>query len=164
MRARLHISRQVKKGQVYHYAILFVEHVVVAVSAFKIKYGQKNLLGSSRVFSRNTEQMKSSLCILLVLCCISVAYGVCPNSCSGRGKCSQYSTCQCNEGWDLAPDCSQKRCPYDTAWASKATGFNIAHSLAECSNNGLCDRATVRAVFFFFAIICFLSFLGSLRD
>ena len=33
-------------------------------------------------------------------------------------------------------------CPYDIAWADKAYQLDTAHSLAECSNQGLCNRQT----------------------
>lgn len=35
-------------------------------------------------------------------------------------------------------------CPKDKAWADKAIEVDTAHSLAECSNRGNCDRKTVR--------------------
>ena len=38
-------------------------------------------------------------------------------------------------------------CPSGTAWVDYATGDNVAHAvLTECSNMGICDRATVRCL------------------
>ena len=40
-------------------------------------------------------------------------------------------------------------CPYGESWAgkSKSTGLNTTHGTSECSNLGLCNRATVRILF-----------------
>ena len=35
------------------------------------------------------------------------------------------------------------KCPYGNAWADKAIAFGSAHSTAECSNQGTCNRKTV---------------------
>ena len=34
-------------------------------------------------------------------------------------------------------------CPYDLAWADKAYDLDYAHSIAECSNQGICNTKTV---------------------
>ena len=63
--------------------------------------------------------------------------------CSSRGSCSgstQYK-CTCAAGYTDA-QCSTRTCPYGHAWWDEATGTDTAHALAECSNRGLCDRAT----------------------
>jgi hypothetical protein len=44
-------------------------------------------------------------------------------------------------------------CPADNAWVDVPTGPNTAHAVAECSNAGLCDRATGRCR-------CFAGFEG----
>ena len=67
----------------------------------------------------------------------------CPNDCSRHGKCNIYNICECDAGYDHAPDCSQLSCPYDLAWASKSQSLNSAHTSMECSNNGICNRETV---------------------
>ena len=41
-------------------------------------------------------------------------------------------------------------CPYDVAWADKASDFDTAHALAECSNNGECNRNTVQGIYYHF--------------
>ena len=33
----------------------------------------------------------------------------CPNNCSGRGLCTEFSTCQCSPGY-YASDCSRGKC------------------------------------------------------
>ena len=71
-----------------------------------------------------------------------VQYSLCPNICSGHGKCTSDSVCHCDSGWDVVADCSQRRCPYDIAWADKAYAMDMAHTRVECSNNGLCNRKT----------------------
>ncbi len=42
----------------------------------------------------------------------------------------------------IGADCSLKICPYSLAWADQSLGEDDAHNSAECSNMGLCDRAT----------------------
>jgi len=75
------------------------------------------------------------------------------NSCSGHGSCDvENQRCNCYSGYgassDIAtyrsPDCSMRSCPADRAWVDIATGPLTAHNLAECSNQGLCDRSTGR--------------------
>jgi len=64
----------------------------------------------------------------------------CPNDCNGKGRCIFPSRqCSCFEGF-TGPDCSLKTCPYSYAWADPSIGVDKAHNLAECSNNGICDR------------------------
>jgi hypothetical protein len=64
----------------------------------------------------------------------------CPNSCNGNGLCLKASRqCQCFNGYTGA-DCSLRSCPFGPAWTDQATGIDRAHNLAECSNNGLCER------------------------
>ncbi len=66
----------------------------------------------------------------------------CPNACSGHGRCnSPDRQCTCFDGYTGA-DCSLRICPFDKAWADQATETDVAHNPAECSNMGLCDRAT----------------------
>lgn len=87
----------------------------------------------------------------------------CPNKCNSRGKCNTEGVCICDSSYKVAPDCSQSKryqfiyscyilrplpkllgkCPYDFAWADKAYEENIAHTTAECSSQGICDRSTV---------------------
>jgi hypothetical protein len=44
-------------------------------------------------------------------------------------------------------------CPADKAWVDVPTAASVAHALAECSNQGVCDRATGKC-------ICFEGFEG----
>ena len=64
----------------------------------------------------------------------------CHKGCNGHGKCSNDDVCHCQAGWDTLIDCSQRRCPSGVAWADKAQSLDSAHGIAECSNNGLCDK------------------------
>ena len=92
----------------------------------------------------------------------------CPNSCNGHGSCGISNVCTCYPQWDGgAADCSARKCcvnfllsanfsltlklfmvsppgvcPSGTAWADKAYASDAAHRDAECSNAGICDRAT----------------------
>jgi hypothetical protein len=66
----------------------------------------------------------------------------CPNSCSGHGECGANNVCDCFDGYDVAADCSMRRCPYGVAWADKAYALDKAHTPAECSNAGICEAAT----------------------
>jgi hypothetical protein len=76
------------------------------------------------------------------------------NFCNGHGKCSRNgTTCLCDDGWGSlndfsnyrAPDCSARICPAGKAWSDlpKING-ETAHQLAECSNQGICNRQTGR--------------------
>jgi hypothetical protein len=72
------------------------------------------------------------------------------NNCSGHGKCTLNSKCKCDDGWGSdsdfavykAPDCSLRVCPVGVAWSDMPTTNVTAHSVAECSNAGICDRST----------------------
>jgi len=89
------------------------------------------------------------LCASMLLCGIDARGGLagakgfkCPNKCSGHGACMQDNVCLCQPGWDakLLPDCSLRECPKSAAWADKARDDDLAHSNAECSNMGFCNR------------------------
>ena len=66
----------------------------------------------------------------------------CPNQCSGHGSCGAGNACTCDAQYAFAADCSLMSCPKGTAWADKASAANTGHSMQECSNQGLCVRAT----------------------
>ena len=100
---------------------------------------------------------------------LEIIFSACPNECNGRGTCDKYarypffpskplkithfvfssfsslfscsysSRCTCSKGFQGA-DCSERICPYGTAWSDEAIGIDLAHSLSECSNRGICDR------------------------
>jgi hypothetical protein len=65
----------------------------------------------------------------------------CPNFCSQRGLCGDQGVCQCPPQWRGA-DCSLARCPVGIAWADQATGTDVAHNAAPCSNRGACNTET----------------------
>ena len=65
-------------------------------------------------------------------------------TCSGHGHCTGSPTwrCNCTVGFTGA-DCSLRECATGRAWFDEATATNVAHAGgAECSNRGICDRAT----------------------
>ena len=67
---------------------------------------------------------------------------VCPNRCSGHGKCEHPGfQCTCND-WYQGADCSERICPHDIAWVDQAISLDTAHQSAECSNKGICDRVS----------------------
>ena len=63
--------------------------------------------------------------------------------CSGHGVCSGHPeyACACVDGW-AAGDCSQRLCPAGAAWFDAPVAPNKAHSFAECSAKGICNRVT----------------------
>lgn len=67
--------------------------------------------------------------------------GMCPNACSGRGRCSVFNTCECHHTFH-GPDCSFVECPVGIAWHMPAIEDDKAHELVECSNRGKCDKPT----------------------
>jgi len=79
--------------------------------------------------------------LLLAFGLFAAAQAICPNSCSGRGSCGAFDTCECHQNWQGA-DCSLRTCPYELAWVDVGTDDNDAHYYAECANKGLCDRKT----------------------
>jgi len=73
--------------------------------------------------------------------------GLCSNMCSGHGICNKNANCDCYNGIDgvpewTGPDCSQRTCPKDFAWVGAVVGANDLHPWVECSNKGVCNRAT----------------------
>jgi hypothetical protein len=73
------------------------------------------------------------------------------NNCNGHGTCNTgTSSCECYEGYGAStditfywsPDCSSRTCPSGRAWADVPLSATVGHSAAECSNRGVCDRAT----------------------
>lgn len=65
-------------------------------------------------------------------------------TCSGHGHCAGSPTfkCDCAKGW-RGGDCSERECATGHAWFDEASDTNVAHHPnTECSNRGICDRAT----------------------
>lgn len=81
------------------------------------------------------------LAVFEILAFLEYSAASCPNLCSGHGVCDQYFRCTCNSGFQGA-DCSERTCPFGNAWNDMAYATDLAHASAECSNRGLCDRAT----------------------
>ena len=102
---------------------------------------------------------------------VGFATAACPNSCSGHGTCDRYDACTCfletpinvthfdgltiEMEWTGA-DCSRRTCPRGISWSRSTNGFRnqkarkgansdlvCSHQQErECSDQGLCDRAT----------------------
>ena len=83
-----------------------------------------------------------AILVFVALCLLTFLHvsGICPNSCSGHGSCGRGNICTCDSGWTHAADCSLKSCPTGYSFADKASAENVAHAVAECSNQGSCDR------------------------
>lgn len=83
------------------------------------------------------------------------------NGCSQVGNCGTtngacdycFEQCRCYDGFGsptdiiavgstISPRCTDRVCPAGKAIGDIPTGVNKAHDLAECSNQGLCDRST----------------------
>ena len=82
--------------------------------------------------------------MLLLLLCLLLplpTQSTCPNGCSKNGVCTRNNTCVC-EYTHTGADCSLRFCPNGTAWADYSTAVDEAHAMAECSNMGICNRAT----------------------
>jgi hypothetical protein len=66
------------------------------------------------------------------------------HDCFGNGVCPGASgnwTCECNDGF--FGNCAARSCPTGLAWFHEPLVDEIAHDVeVECSNMGLCDRAT----------------------
>lgn len=87
------------------------------------------------------------------------------NFCNGHGVCDWCSDkCICQEGFgspvdtimlgqNIRKDCSQKVCPSGKAIADIPSSATQAHSSAECSNRGICNRETGECK-------CFYPFIG----
>lgn len=69
----------------------------------------------------------------------------CPGTlaCLGHGTCSGPPSyrCECEDGRS-GPDCSLIDCPSGKSWFSFPTSDNDAHSEAQCSDMGICNRST----------------------
>lgn len=87
--------------------------------------------------------MKNSYLLLSFIgACVRVNSVPCPSMCNGHGLCvDPLRQCNCFEGYQ-GGDCSELICPFAPAWTDQATAIETAHNEAECSNMGLCDRAT----------------------
>jgi hypothetical protein len=123
------------------------------------------------------------LSAVLASVAVSYAAAECNNMCSGHGSCGANDMCTCYRNW-RGNDCSERTCQYgeafvdtaqgdlnhdgkvdmstvntqwdDAAFEQYGTGFAAgeAHAYMECSNKGLCDRATGECV-------CFEGYEGS---
>jgi EGF-like domain len=102
--------------------------------------------------SAQITTIESLLWIILLILLQNIVQGACPNDCNGRGYCTPENKCICGNGF-TAPDCSQLTCPSGPAWVDKAYAKNKAHSMAECSRAGICDRKTGQCA-------CFTGFEG----
>ena len=63
-----------------------------------------------------------------------------PYTCSGHGTCTS-NVCTCDEAY-TGYDCSLRTCAKGHAWFDEPSAPNVAHGLVECSNVGICNRAS----------------------
>lgn len=95
--------------------------------------------------TKNGERRDTIVAVALLILVVAgwgpPARGECPQSCSGHGRCSRNDTCVCDKGF-LPGDCSRRSCPEAPAFVDYATADDTAHLDAECSNMGICNRAT----------------------
>ena len=71
------------------------------------------------------------------------------SDCPGAPACLDFGTCsgppeyrcECQAG-RYGPDCALMRCAEGKSWFSSPTSSNEAHSMAECSDMGICDSDT----------------------
>jgi len=85
----------------------------------------------TRILNKINEMLAFALVVIL-----AVKSSSCPNSCSGRGVCTNGSMqlCSCFPGCH-GVDCSIRLCPSGTAWVDFPTAANTAHAdYTECSN------------------------------
>lgn len=78
------------------------------------------------------------LFVVVAALALGVATARCPNGCSGHGNCGRYDKCACWANWQ-GNDCSLRTCAYDHSWARN---YHDPHYYSECSDKGICDRAT----------------------
>lgn len=81
---------------------------------------------------------------------------LCPNACSMQGSCNHFNRCDCYSGF-TGGDCSERLCAHGKAWSDEATGTDVAHNQAMCSNRGTCDRKLGKCV-------CMPGFSGAACD
>nr|AIG56402.1 secreted protein [Achlya hypogyna] len=100
---------------------------------------------------------RQPLACLILLGAAWLCEGACPVApgsgriCNGHGDCTPLGECQCHSS-AFGFDCSQHKpltealvyCPRGPAWAGDAIGIDQIHVLAECSNQGTCDRSNGR--------------------
>lgn len=76
---------------------------------------------------------------------VTLPITACPGypECSSHGVCSGNPSykCSCFDGWG-GGDCSERTCPFGPAWFNYPSANGVAHTLAECSNKGRCNRAS----------------------
>jgi len=75
--------------------------------------------------------------VLILALAVGVANAACSNQCSGHGQCGANDKCSCYANFQ-GPDCSERVCPFSTAFSTAAGN----HDDAECSNRGSCDRGS----------------------
>ena len=85
--------------------------------------------------------------LILILSIIASVNARCDNACSGHGTCNIKSLCECYDNFGMGEnkdhgDCSDRICPYDVSFADKPDKSGNHHKYAECSDAGICNRAT----------------------
>ena len=91
----------------------------------------------------------SSMILVLILLSMIVLLQAnsCDNSCSGHGFCLDNGLCKCYDNWGIglsynSGDCSERICPFESAWVDSPDRVGNHHKYIECSAKGICNRDT----------------------
>ena len=68
----------------------------------------------------------SALSLLLIVH-IDQTRGACPNFCNGHGQCQSDNTCECEDSYDVVPDCSLRKSVEFSLLSSLISPQSFAH-------------------------------------